>query len=57
MLYTKNLISPAQAEKLLKTNAVILKPLISKSEGKPTLVQSCDKRIALNNANVFDKLD
>jgi len=34
-----------------------LSELISKTEGKPTLVPSCDKRIALNNANVFDKLD
>jgi hypothetical protein len=56
-MFKHTLISPAQAEKLLKTNAVILKPLISKTEGKPTLVPSCDKRIALNNANVFDKLD
>ena len=56
-MYKHTLISPAQAEKLLKTNAVILKPLISKSEGKPTLVQSCDKRDAINKANVFDTLD
>jgi hypothetical protein len=56
-LYTKKLISPAQAEKVLKKDKTILSELISKSEGKPTLVQSCDKRIALNNANVFDKLD
>ena len=57
VLYTQKLISPAQAEKLLKTDKTILLDLISKGEGKPTLVQSCDKRIALNNANVFDKLD
>ena len=57
VLYTQKLISPAQAEKLLKSDKTILSELISKSEGKPTLVQSCDKRIALNNANVFDKLD
>lgn len=57
VLYTKKLISPAQAEKLLKTDKTILLDLISKGEGKPTLVPSCDKRIALNNANVFDKLD
>ena len=56
-LYTKKLISPAQAEKVLKKDKTILSELISKSEGKPTLVQSCDKRAALNNANVFDKLD
>ena len=56
-LYTKKLISPAQAEKVLKKDKTILSELISKTEGKPTLVQSCDKRAALNNANVFDKLD
>lgn len=56
-MYKHTLISPAQAEKLLKTNAVIIKPLISKSEGKPTLVQSCDKRDAINKANVFDALE
>lgn len=57
VLYTKKLISPAQAEKLLKTDKTILLDLISKGEGKPTLVPSCDKRDAINNANVFDKLD
>jgi hypothetical protein len=57
VLYTQKLISPAQAEKLLKTDKTILLDLISKTEGKPTLVPSCDKRIALNNANVVDKLD
>ncbi len=45
------------AEKLLKTDKTILLDLISKGEDKPTLVPSCDKRDALNNANVFDKLD
>ena len=57
VLYTKKLIRPAQAEKLLKTDKTILSELISKSDGKPTLVPSCDKRDAINNANVFDKLD
>jgi hypothetical protein len=56
-LYTKKLISPAQAEKVLKKDKTILSELISKGEGKPTLVQSCDKRDAINKANVFDKLD
>jgi hypothetical protein len=56
-LYTKKLISPAQAEKVLKNSKVYFVGLVMKSEGKPTLVPSCDKRIALNNANVFDKLD
>lgn len=56
-LFTQKLISPAQAEKLLKTQKSLLDGLVNKSEGKPTLVPSCDKRIALNNANVFDVLD
>jgi len=56
-LFTQKLISPAQAEKLLKTQKSLLDGLVNKSEGKPTLVPSCDKRIALNNANVFDTLN
>lgn len=56
-LYTKKLITPAQAEKVLKKGKGILSELIIKNEGKPTLVQSCDKRDAINNANVFDTLD
>ena len=56
-MFKHTLISPAAAEKLLKTQKSILEGLVMKSEGKPTLVPSCDKRIALNNANVFDKLD
>lgn len=56
-LFTQKLITPAQAEKLLKNHKDIFASLVIKSEGKPTLVQSCDKRIAINNANVFDKLD
>jgi hypothetical protein len=56
-LFTQKLISPAQAEKLLKTQKSLLDGLISKGEGKPTLVPSCDKRPSLNNANMFDVLD
>ena len=56
-LYTKKLISPAQAEKLLKTQKSLLDGLVNKSEGKPTLVPSCDKRPSLNNTNMFDVLD
>ena len=56
-LYTKKLISPAQAEKVLKKDKGILSELIIKSEGKPTLVPSCDKRPSLNNTNMFDVLD
>ena len=56
-LFTQKLISPAQAEKLLKTQKSLLDGLVNKSEGKPTLVPSCDKRPSLNNTNMFDKLD
>jgi hypothetical protein len=56
-LFTQKLISPAQAEKLLKTQKSLLDGLVNKSEGKPTLVPSCDKRPSLNNTNMFDVLD
>ena len=56
-MYKHTLISPAQAEKLLKTQKSILDGLVIKSEGKPTLVPSCDKRPSLNNTNMFDVLD
>ena len=56
-MFKHKLISPAAAEKLLKTQKSILEGLVMKSEGKPTLVQSCDKRDAINKANVFDALD
>ena len=57
-LYTQKLISPAQAEKLLKKDKVILSELIVKSEGKPTLVPDCDKRTSLkDDVNMFDILD
>lgn len=56
-LFTQKLISPAQAEKLLKNDKELFASLVTKSAGKPTLVPSCDKRIALNDANVFDALD
>jgi hypothetical protein len=57
-LYTKKLISPAQAEKVLKKDKGILSELISKSDGKPTLVPSCDKRTSLkDDVNMFDILE
>lgn len=55
-LYTQKLITPAQAEKLIKDKS-LLESLIIKNEGKPTLTQDCDKRQSLNDANVFDVLD
>lgn len=47
--YTKKLLSPAQAEKLLgKKRKDLLEPLIIKPEGKPTLAPESDKRPAIN---------
>lgn len=58
-LYTQKLISPAQAEKLLKKDKAILLELVAKSDGKPALVPDCDKRISLreNVLNEFDNLN
>lgn len=53
--YTKSLLSPAQAEKLLgKTNKGIIADLIIKPAGKPTLAPESDKRPAINIDNDFD---
>ena len=54
--YTRKLLSPAQAEKVLgKAKAKAVADLIIKSEGKPTLVPESDKRPAVNiTANDFD---
>lgn len=47
--YSKKLLSPAQAEKLLgKKRKDVLEPLIIKPEGKPTLAPESDKRPAVN---------
>lgn len=47
--YSKKLLSPAQAEKLLgKKKQNVLEPLIVKPEGKPTLAPASDKRPAVN---------
>lgn len=47
--YTKKLITPAQAEKMLgKTNKAIVQDLIAKPRGKPTLVPSSDPRPAIS---------
>lgn len=43
-MYTKKLISPAQAEKLLKKNKSAIADLIEKPEGKPTLAFESDAR-------------
>lgn len=53
------IVSPAQAEKLLKgVDKKILSPVITKPEGKPTLVPFADKRPALrfNPAQGFSAL-
>lgn len=47
--YSKKLLSPAQAEKLLgKKRKGVIEPLIIKPEGKPTLAPESDKRPAIN---------
>ena len=47
--YSKKLLSPAQAEKLLgKSKKDVLEALIVKPEGKPTLAPATDKRPAVN---------
>ncbi|PHM39295.1 hypothetical protein Xmau_02899 [Xenorhabdus mauleonii] len=59
-MYTKKLISPTQAEKVLKKDAPKkwdkLESLIVRSDGKPTVVPSTDPRPALdmNPINDFD---
>ena len=62
-MYNKKIISPTQAEKLLKDSPrkwVRLEPLIVKPEGKPTVVPIGDKRPALSNSvddGEFDDLN
>jgi hypothetical protein len=53
------LVSPAKAEKILGKNKSILKPLIVKPPGKPTLVPGDDARPAMtiDPAEVFDNLE
>lgn len=56
--YTKKLLSPAQAEKLLgKKHKDLLEPLIVKPAGKPTLAPESDKRPAVNvSVDDFDDI-
>lgn len=50
--FTRKLISPSQAEKVLgKTKATSIKELIVKPEGRPTLAPESDKRPAINLTN------
>ena len=55
-IYTRKMISPAQAEKELgKSRAELLEDLVTKPEGAPTLVPETDKRPAVNvSKNDFD---
>lgn len=47
--YSKSLISPAQAEKIIgKANKPLLDDLVVKPQGKPTLVPESDKRPAIS---------
>ena len=57
--YTKKLISPTQALKLLKDSPkriAKLEGLITRPEGKPTVVPESDKRPAINIADDFNDL-
>lgn len=54
--WEKSLLSPAKAEKLLGKKKSILKGLIVKPEGKPTLAPDSDKRPALGQA-ICDKFE
>lgn len=50
--YSKSLLSPAQAEKIIgKENKALLDDLVVKPQGKPTLVPESDKRPAINLSN------
>ncbi|MBL4898685.1 MAG: DUF2800 domain-containing protein, partial [Colwellia sp.] len=47
-LYKKTMLTPAQAEKLMGKGHPLLGELITKPEGKPTLVSITDKRTAID---------
>jgi hypothetical protein len=58
--YNLKLISPTQAEKLLKDSPrrwTQLEPLIGQSSGKPSVAPESDKRPAYSVANNFDNLE
>ena len=54
--YTKKLISPTQAEKILGKKDDRLNGLIVKPPGKPSLAPADDKRPALNNLDDFEAI-
>lgn len=57
-MYDKSIISPTRAEDLLKKDSPRrwkkLQPLITRAEGKPTVVPVSDKRLAIEAAPVAD---
>lgn len=55
-LYTKKLISPAQAEKLLGKDHKLVAPHICRAPGKPVLVPIADKRQELQKNQKQTKL-
>lgn len=55
--YTKKLISPTQAEKIIGKKDQKLQALIVKPEGKPTLAPADDKRPAINAADDFENVE
>ena len=56
-VYTAKTISPAQALKILGDENEELNKLITKPEGKPTLVPDSDKRSAINVSEGFDVIE
>lgn len=55
--YTKKLISPAQADKLLKDQPhalAAIDPLITQAEGKPSVAAESDERPAISGASTAD---
>lgn len=55
--FTKKLISPSQAEKLMKDGFEPFKTLVTQAEGKPTVVPASDKRPAILTALDFQTLE
>jgi hypothetical protein len=60
-IYTKKLISPTQAEKLLKKDHPVVwgevQQLVTQTSGKPAVVPDSDKRPAIEMTNPVDQFD